>query len=140
MQFIYWLIFLVAIAIAILAVQNSNAPLVMIKFLIWRFETSLTYTILGAIGLGILVTLFLWIPRAIKSSIRLRALKKQVEHTETALHPNLRSKKTTLNNHEKSDHHPCICPNPIRRNTLFREIKARKENHRKPQDFERIEH
>ena len=86
MQFFYWLIFLVAIGIAILAVQNSNAPLVMIKFLIWRFETSLTYTILGAIGLGILVTLFLWIPKAIKSSIRLRALKKQVENAETALH------------------------------------------------------
>jgi uncharacterized integral membrane protein len=85
-QFFYWLIFLVAIGTAILAVQNSNAPLVMIKFLIWRFETSLTYTILGAIGLGILVTLFLWVPRAIKSSIRLRALKKQVENAETALH------------------------------------------------------
>jgi uncharacterized integral membrane protein len=85
-QFFYWLILLVAIGTAILAVQNSNAPLVMIKFLIWRFETSLTYTVLGAIGLGILVTLFLWIPKAIKSSIRLRALKKQVENAETALH------------------------------------------------------
>ena len=90
MQFFYWLIFLVAIGIAILAVQNSNAPLVMIKFLIWRFETSLTYTILGAIGLGILVTLFLWVPRAIKSSIRLRELKKRVENAETALHGSIK--------------------------------------------------
>ena len=55
----------------------------MIKFLIWRFETSLTYTILGSIGAGILVTLFLWVPRAIKSSIRLRELKKRVESVET---------------------------------------------------------
>lgn len=86
MQFFYWLIFLVAIGIAILAVQNSNAPLVVIKFLIWRFETSITYTILGSIGAGMIVTLFLWVPRAIKSSIRLRALKKQVENAETALH------------------------------------------------------
>lgn len=86
MQFFYWLIFLVAIGIAILAVQNSNAPLVMIKFLIWRFETSLIHTILGSIGTGILVTLFLWVPRAIKSSIRLRELKKQVENAETVLH------------------------------------------------------
>ena len=86
MQFFYWLIFLVAFGIAILAVQNSNAPLVTIKFLTWRFEISLTHTILGSIGTGILVTLFLWVPRAIKSSIRFRALKKQVENAETALH------------------------------------------------------
>ena len=85
MQFFYWLIFLVAFGIAILAVQNSNAPLVMIKFLIWRFEVSLIHTILGSVGAGILVTLFLWVPRAIKSSIRLRELKKRVENAETAL-------------------------------------------------------
>ncbi len=83
MQFFYWLIFLVAIGIAILAVQNSNAPLVMIKFLIWRFETSLAYTILGSIGAGILVTLFLWVPMAIKASIRMKELKKQIENVET---------------------------------------------------------
>ena len=86
MQFFYWLIFLVAIGIAILAVQNSNAPLIMIKFLIWRFETSLVYTILGSVGAGILLTLFLWVPRAIRSSIRLRELKKRVENAESALH------------------------------------------------------
>ena len=85
MQFFYWLIFLVAFGIAILAVQNSNAPLVMIKFLIWRFEISLIHTILGSVGAGILVTLFLWVPRAIKSSIRFRELKKRVESAETAL-------------------------------------------------------
>lgn len=49
MQFFYWLIFLIAIGIAIFAVQNSNAPLILIKFLLWRFETSLIYTILGAL-------------------------------------------------------------------------------------------
>ena len=85
MQFFYWLIFLVAISMAILGVQNSNAPLVMIKFLIWRFETSLIYTILGSICIGILVTLFLWVPRAIKVSIRMKELKKRVENAETAL-------------------------------------------------------
>ena len=86
MQFFYWLIFLVAISMAILAVQNSNAPLVMIEFLIWRFETSLIHTILGSVGAGILVTLFLWVPRAVKSSIRLRELKKRLENAESALH------------------------------------------------------
>jgi uncharacterized integral membrane protein len=70
MQFFYWLIFLIAIGIAIFAVQNSSAPLVTIKFLIWRFQTSLIYTILGSIALGILFTLLLWIPRALRASLK----------------------------------------------------------------------
>ncbi len=85
-QFFYWLIFLVAIGIAILAVQNSNAPLVMIKFLIWRFETSLIYTIPGSMGIGILMTLFLWVPRAIKGSIRMKESKKRIENVKAVLH------------------------------------------------------
>ena len=86
MQSFYWLIFLMAIGIAIFAVQNSNAPLVMIKFLLWRFETSLIYTLLGSIGVGILITLFFWIPRAIKTSIRSRELKREVKNLETVLY------------------------------------------------------
>jgi len=70
MQFFYWLIFLMAIAVAIFAVQNSAVPLITIKFLIWRFETSLVYTILGSIGLGILFTLLFWIPRALRTSFK----------------------------------------------------------------------
>ena len=80
MQPFYWLIFLMAIGIAIFAVQNSNAPLVMIKFLLWRFETSLIYTLLGSIGVGILITLFFWVPRAIKTSIRSRELKREIKN------------------------------------------------------------
>jgi uncharacterized integral membrane protein len=75
-----------AVGIAIFAVQNSNAPLVMIKFLLWRFETSLIYTLLGSIGVGILITLFFWIPRAIKTSIRSRELKREVKNLETVLY------------------------------------------------------
>ena len=86
MQSFYWLIFLMAIGIAIFAVQNSNAPLVMIKFLLWKFETSLIYTLLGSIGVGILITLFFWIPRAIKTSIRSRELKREVKNLETVLY------------------------------------------------------
>jgi len=86
MQSFYWLIFLMAVGIAIFAVQNSNAPLVMIKFLLWRFETSLIYTLLGSIGVGILITLFFWIPRAIKTSIRSRELKREVKNLETVLY------------------------------------------------------
>jgi uncharacterized integral membrane protein len=84
-QFFYWLVLLFAFGIGILAVQNSDAPLAVIKFLIWRFEISLVHTIVGSIGAGILVTLFLWVPRAIRSSIRFRELKKRLENAETVL-------------------------------------------------------
>jgi uncharacterized integral membrane protein len=77
MQFFYWLIFLVAIGIAIFAVQNSSAPPVSIKFLIWKLETSLVYTILGSVVLGILLTLLLWVPRAVKASFQKKDLNKE---------------------------------------------------------------
>ena len=70
MQFFYWLVFVLAIGIAIFAVQNSSAPPVLIKFIIWRFETSLVYTILGSIALGIFFTLLFWIPRALHASFQ----------------------------------------------------------------------
>jgi uncharacterized integral membrane protein len=70
--------FLFVIIVAIFAVQNSDAPPVMIKFLVWKFETSLTYTILGAIVLGILLTLSFWVGRAIHASIRRKELPKEV--------------------------------------------------------------
>ncbi len=81
MQFFYWLIFLMAIAVAIFAVQNSAAPLITIKFLIWRFETSLVYTILGSIGLGILFTLLFWIPRAVRASFKAKKSNREVPST-----------------------------------------------------------
>ncbi len=62
--------FLLVIVVAIFAVQNSNAPPVIIKFLVWKFETSLVYTIFGAIVLGILLTLSVWTGRAVHTSIR----------------------------------------------------------------------
>lgn len=86
MQFFYWLAFLVVIGMAIFAVQNSNVPLVTIKFLLWRFETSLVYTILGSMGAGIFIALFFCVPRMIRSSFRSKELKKQIENLETALH------------------------------------------------------
>ena len=70
MQAFFYVVFIMIIGIAIFAIQNSNPPAVTIKFLIWKFETSLVYTILGSIGLGILITLLSWIPRAIRTSIR----------------------------------------------------------------------
>jgi len=70
MQVFYWIVLLIVIGIAVFAIQNSNAPLVTIKLLLWKFETSLVYTILGSIGLGIFITLLFWIPRTIRASIR----------------------------------------------------------------------
>jgi len=81
MQFFYWLMFLIVIAVAIFAVQNSAAPLITIKFLIWKFETSLIYTILGSIGLGILFTLLFWIPRAVRRSFKAKKSNHEVPST-----------------------------------------------------------
>jgi putative membrane protein len=81
MQIFLWVAFLIAIGIAIFAVQNSDAPIVAIKFLLWKFETSLVYTILGSIGLGILLTLLFWIPRAIRSSFRTKKLPPEISST-----------------------------------------------------------
>jgi uncharacterized integral membrane protein len=70
MQVLMWLVFLIALGIAIFAVQNSNAALVTIRFLFWKFETSLIYTILGSFGLGILLTLLVWISRILRASFQ----------------------------------------------------------------------
>jgi len=80
MQIFYWIVLLIVIGIAVFAIQNSNAPLVTIKLLLWKFETSLIYTILGSIVLGILTTLLFWIPRAIRASFR----KKNVDQERTS--------------------------------------------------------
>jgi uncharacterized integral membrane protein len=77
MKVFLWIAFLILVAIAIFAVQNSSAPSVIIKFLIWKFETSLVYTILGSVVLGIFLTLLFWIQRAIGTSIRKRELNRE---------------------------------------------------------------
>jgi uncharacterized integral membrane protein len=82
MQVFYWSAFLVVIGMAIFAVQNSTAPPVVMRFLLWRFETSLIYTLLGSVGLGILVVLLFWIPRAIRTSFRTKRLHKEIENLE----------------------------------------------------------
>jgi putative membrane protein len=86
MQFVYWLVLLMAVGILVFAIQNSSAPLLTLKFLVWKFETSLIYALLGSAGVGILMILFLWIPKAIRSSIRLRESKKKIENLEKMLY------------------------------------------------------
>ena len=86
MQFFYWLVLLMAVGIAVFAIQNSSASLLTLKFLIWKFETSLVYALLGSAGVGISMILFLWIPRAIRSSMRSRESKKKIENLEKMLY------------------------------------------------------
>jgi uncharacterized integral membrane protein len=81
MQVFYWIVLLIVIGIAVFAIQNSNAPLVTIKLLLWKFETSLVYTILGSIGLGIFITLLFWIPRTIRASLRRRKAPQDISST-----------------------------------------------------------
>ena len=81
MQFFYWIVLLIAIGIAVFAIQNSNVPLVTIKFIFWKLETSLVYTILASIGLGIFITLLFWVPRAIRSSFEWQKAPKEVPQT-----------------------------------------------------------
>ena len=79
MRIFLGLVFLLVICIAIFAVQNSTVPPVGIKFLLWKFETSLIYTILGSMGVGGLIILLLTIPAAIRGSWRTKDLKKEIE-------------------------------------------------------------
>lgn len=70
MQVFFYIIFVMVVGIALFAVQNSDASLVTIKFLVWKVETSLVYLTLGSILVGILLTLLIWIPRSIRGAIR----------------------------------------------------------------------
>jgi uncharacterized integral membrane protein len=81
MQIFLWIVLLIVVGIAIFAVQNSNAQVVTIKFLLWEYKTSLVYTILGSIGLGVLITLLFWIPRAIRASFRKRNTNQEIPPT-----------------------------------------------------------
>ena len=81
MQVFYWIVLLIVIGMAVFAIQNSNAPQITIKFLLWQIETSLIYTILGSIALGILITLLFWIPMAIRSSFRKKKPPEEISST-----------------------------------------------------------
>ena len=84
MQIFFGVAFFIMIAIALFAIQNSSAPPVMIKFLLWNYETSLVYTILGSVILGILMTLLFWIPTAVRASFRRRKLDQGISPPKTS--------------------------------------------------------
>lgn len=81
MQVFFYVAFVLIISVAIFAIQNSGAPPVIIKFLLWKFETSLVYTILGSTGLGVFLTLLFWIPRALRASFQKKKLHQEISST-----------------------------------------------------------
>jgi len=82
MSVFLWIAFFLLVGVAFFAVQNSDASPVVMKFLFWRFETSLVYTVLGAVCLGILLTLLIWIPRGIRTSLRTKRLRREIDSLE----------------------------------------------------------
>ncbi len=72
MNILMFVVLVIAVGIAVFAIQNSDAAPVVIRFLVWKFETSLIFTILGSVGAGILITLLFWASKAAKSSLRKR--------------------------------------------------------------------
>jgi len=102
MQIFLWLVFVIILCVAIFAVQNSATPPIMIKFLFWKLETSLIPMLLGSIGAGILMILLLWIPKALRASFRVKALKKEMESLQAEAKRRLEdAKKESKKNPEK---------------------------------------
>ena len=79
MQIFYWFALVMVVGLVIFFVQNSLAPALTLRFFTWQIETSFIYVLLGAIGWGIFFILFLWIPTAVRGSLRARRLKKDVK-------------------------------------------------------------
>ena len=84
MKFFFVLAFLVLVGVVIFTVQNSTAPAIDIKFLVWHIQTSLVYTILGTLVSGMIIVFFLWIPSAFRTSSQKRGLSKEIEILERA--------------------------------------------------------
>lgn len=84
-QIFFWLVFLMVIGEAIFVIQNLAAPVIVMNFLFWKFETYLTDIIFQSIGWGMLAILLLWIPREIRNLFHVRNLKKRVAILETDL-------------------------------------------------------
>ena len=82
MRLFFVLGFLVLIGIVIFDIQNSTAPSVDLKFVVWDFRTSLVYTILGTFASGMVVVFFLWIPSALRASFQKRSLRREIEILE----------------------------------------------------------
>lgn len=79
MRFFGWLAFLVALIVAIFAIQNAALSSISVKLFAWQVETSPVFAILGSFIAGILIAVLLWIPHMFRRSFQFRALRKQVK-------------------------------------------------------------
>lgn len=67
--------FLLGVAALLFALQNT--AVVALSFMGWQFESSLALLILMAFAAGIVVSLLVSIPSAVKDSFRIMSLKKE---------------------------------------------------------------
>jgi len=74
---------LFALLIAIFSLQNTQEVKVM--FLFWEFTTSLAAVILGAVGLGVIFTVVVSLVERVRSGLKIRRYKGQVEELEKKL-------------------------------------------------------
>jgi uncharacterized integral membrane protein len=82
MRLFLGLAFVVLVGVAIFAIQNSTAPSVDLKFVVWGIRTSLVYTILGSFASGMVTVFLLWIPSALKASSQKKSFRKEIEILE----------------------------------------------------------
>jgi uncharacterized integral membrane protein len=78
-QIFTWLAFLVAVAVAVFAVQNSTTPLLTLKFLAWGWQTSLIYVMLISLVAGMLMMFFMWVPFVFRSIRERKNLRNEIE-------------------------------------------------------------
>ncbi len=67
--------FLLGVAALLFALQNTSV--VALTFLGWQFESSLALLVLIALAVGVLISLLVSIPSAVKDGLRIMALKKE---------------------------------------------------------------
>jgi len=82
------LLFLItALIIAILAVVFAlqNADIILVTFLIWKFEGSLALILLLTFATGVIVSLLILLPRIIKRSLIALNQKKRIKELEIKL-------------------------------------------------------
>ncbi|WP_456432820.1 LapA family protein [Thermosulfuriphilus sp.] len=83
MEFYLILAAIIAVAIALFAIQNASP--VVVSFLFWRFESSLAVVIILAITAGIAITWLITIPSRIRRRRELSERNKRVEELERRL-------------------------------------------------------
>jgi uncharacterized integral membrane protein len=78
-QFFFSLAFLLLLGVLVFAFQNSRAPVVDIRFFIWKIRTSPALPVLASLASGMISILLLWIPLAFRSSLQKKNLKREIE-------------------------------------------------------------